>query len=51
MRFKQEPMYGLSAEKVAIVERWPLVEVIECISPASQISCQFSIVCKAEMNF
>ena len=29
MRFKQEVMYGLSAgtKKVAIVERWPLVEV------------------------
>ena len=26
-RFKQESMYGLSAEKVAVVERWPLVEV------------------------
>ena len=26
-RFKQESMYGLSAKKVAIVERWPLVEV------------------------
>ena len=25
--FKQESMYGLSAKKVAIVERWPLVEV------------------------
>ena len=26
-RFKQELMYGLSAKKAAIVERWPLVEV------------------------
>ena len=28
-RFKQESMYGLSAgtKKVAVVERWPLVEV------------------------
>ena len=26
-RFKQESMYGLSAKKVVIVERWPLVEV------------------------
>ena len=28
-RFKQEPMYGLSAgtKKVAVVERWPLVRV------------------------
>ena len=28
-RFKQELMYGLSAgtKKVAVVERWPLVEV------------------------
>ena len=25
-RFKQESMYGLSAKKVAVVERWPLVE-------------------------
>ena len=23
-RFKQEPMYGMSAKKVPIVERWPL---------------------------
>ena len=26
-RFKQEPMYGLSVKKVAVVERWSLVEV------------------------
>ena len=26
-RFKQESMSGLSAKKVAIVERWPLLEV------------------------
>ena len=26
-RFKQESMYGLFAKKVAVVERWPLVEV------------------------
>ena len=26
-RFKQESMYGVSAQKVAVVERWPLVEV------------------------
>ena len=26
-RFKQESMYGLSAKIVAVVERWPLVEV------------------------
>ena len=28
-RFKQELMYGLSArtKKVAVIERWPLVEV------------------------
>ena len=26
-RFKQESMYGLSAKKVVVVERWPLVEV------------------------
>ena len=24
-RFKQEPMYGLSAKKVVVVERWPSV--------------------------
>ena len=24
-RFKQESMYGLSAKKVAVVERWPLI--------------------------
>ena len=27
VRFKQEPMYGLSAQKVAVVESWSLVEV------------------------
>ena len=30
-RFKQEPMFGLSAgikKKVAVVERWPLVDVL-----------------------
>ena len=26
-RFKQESVYGLSTKKVAVVERWPLVEV------------------------
>ena len=26
-RFKQESMYGLSAKKMAVVERWRLVEV------------------------
>ena len=26
-RLKQESMYGLSIKKVAVVERWPLVEV------------------------
>ena len=26
-RLKQELMYGLSAKKMAVVERWPLVEV------------------------
>ena len=26
-RFKQESMYGLSAKKMAVVERWPLVDV------------------------
>ena len=25
--FKQESMYGVSAQKVAVVERWPLVDV------------------------
>ena len=27
-RFKQESMYGLSAKKLPVVERWLLVEVI-----------------------
>ena len=26
-RLKQESMYGVSAQKVAVVERWPLVDV------------------------
>ena len=26
-RFKQESMYGVSAQKGAVVERWPLVDV------------------------
>ena len=26
-KFKQESIYGLSAKKVAAVERWPLVKV------------------------
>ena len=26
-RFKRESIYGLSAKKVAVVERWPLVAV------------------------
>ena len=26
-RLKQESMYGLSAKKMAILERWPLVEL------------------------
>ena len=26
-RFKRQSMYGLSAKKVAVVERWALVEV------------------------
>ena len=26
-RFKRESMYGLSSKKVAVVERWALVEV------------------------
>ena len=26
-RFKEDSMYGLSARNVAVVERWPLVEV------------------------
>ena len=30
-RFKQEPMYGMSTKKGAVVERWPIEEV-ECIS-------------------
>ena len=25
--FKQESMYGVSPQKVAVVERWPLVDV------------------------
>ena len=32
-RLKQESMYGLSAKKMAIVERWPLLEVrLHCIT-------------------
>ena len=26
-RLKQESMYGVSAQKVAVVERWPFVDV------------------------
>ena len=29
-RFKEDSMYGLSARNVAVVERWPLVEVRLC---------------------
>ena len=29
-RFKEDSMYGLSARNVAVVERWPLVEVRFC---------------------
>ena len=32
-RLKQESMYGLSAKKMAVVERWPLLEVrLHCIT-------------------
>ena len=37
-RFKQESMYVLSAKKVLVVERWPLVEVIIIISFSSVTS-------------
>ena len=48
MRFKQEPMYGLSAKKGG---RCREVAVSgDCFSPASQIS-PFLIVYKAEMIF
>ena len=30
-RLKQETMYGLLAKKMAVVERWPSVEVRLCI--------------------
>ena len=29
-RFKEDSMYGLSARNVAVVERWPLLEVRLC---------------------
>ena len=29
-RFKEDSMYGLSARNVAVVERWPSVEVRLC---------------------
>ena len=32
-RLKQESMYGLSAKKMAVVERWPLLEArLHCIT-------------------
>ena len=49
-RFKQESMYGLSARNVAVVERWPLVEVRLCTKGVFFLSKMIWLNLRAESS-